>query len=108
MNKKINAMTCNKISGLALRLHVDGDVVLHLRHRWHAAVWQLGPHPQHVHREAQQLQTYLPIPHAPLQVNTTAAIFNVPPPTTLFIYPRSFLIVRTADVTWTIFNSVQI
>ena len=100
-------MTC-KISGLALRLHVDGDVVLHLRHRWHAAVWQLGPHPQHVHREAQQLQTYLPIPHAPLQVNTTAAIFNVDPQGLYFLTIGLFLIASSADITWAIFNPVQI
>ena len=54
--------------GRAVRLHADGNAVLHLRHRRDAALRQPGPLAQLVHREAQQLQTYLPVTHAPIQV----------------------------------------
>ena len=56
-------------SGPSIRLHADGDAVLHLRHRGHAALRLNHQRPGHFHREAQQLQAHLPVTDVALQVS---------------------------------------
>ena len=56
------------VPGPPLRLHVNGNAVLHLRHRWNAAVWKPQDGSHDIYRATQQLQTHLPVTDAFIQV----------------------------------------
>ena len=56
-------------AGAAVRVHVDGDALLRVRHHRDAAVREPGDRLAHRRAEAQQLQTHFPEPPRPLQVS---------------------------------------
>ena len=56
------------IPGFAVRHDVDGDAVLHLRHRGHANVWQHCAQSKHRDRETQQLPAHRTSFHDAFQV----------------------------------------
>lgn len=64
------------IPGFAVRHDVDGDAVLHLRHRGHANVWQHCAQSKHRDRETQQLPAHRTSFHDAFQVRKLAPVFD--------------------------------